>query len=302
LCGSWTRLPPSILSRVSERPVTLPETANWVAFYRALESERPDAIFKDVYARALAGPRGEEIVRKMPRGKSFGWPMVVRTAVMDEIIVRLAPQLDGVLNLAAGLDARPYRMLLPAGLRWYDVDFPAQLEYKAHILGDAKPVCVLERIPLDLSDTAARAALFARIGAQCERVLVISEGLLAYLKPEEAGALADDLAGHPSFRWWLTDIASPWVLKMIKRAWGKSLASTAQFQFGPEDASAFFTQHGWRIVEYHSNIVEAQRLKREFKGAWFFRMIMPGWWRGEAARRNGPMAGVLLLENAKQRA
>ncbi|HEV2908420.1 MAG TPA: SAM-dependent methyltransferase [Candidatus Eremiobacteraceae bacterium] len=287
---------------MSDRPVTLPETANWVAFYRALESERPDAIFKDPYARSLAGSRGEEIVREMPRGKSFGWPMVVRTAVMDDVILRLAPELDGVLNLAAGLDARPYRLPLPAGLRWYEVDYPEQLEYKTRVLGDAKAVCVLERIPLDLSDAAARKNLFARVGAQCKSVLVISEGLLVYLKAEEVGALADDLSGQPSFHWWLTDLASPWVLKMIKRAWGKSLGSTAEFQFAPEDASAFFSPHGWRIVEYRSNIVEAQRLKREFRGAWFFRMIMPGWWRQESRRSDGPMAGVILLENAKRTA
>src|SRR5260370_39023048 len=72
-----------ILSRVSDRPVTVSDTANWVAYYRALESERPDAIFHDPYARALAGERGERITNEMPRARQYGWPMVVRTAVMD---------------------------------------------------------------------------------------------------------------------------------------------------------------------------------------------------------------------------
>src|SRR5207237_831831 len=65
------------------------DTARWVAFYRAMESERPDAIFHDPYARQLAGEQGEAIVASMPRGKAFAWPMIVRTAGMGEIILRV---------------------------------------------------------------------------------------------------------------------------------------------------------------------------------------------------------------------
>lgn len=34
------------------------DTARWVAMDRALESERPDALFRDPYARRLAGTEG----------------------------------------------------------------------------------------------------------------------------------------------------------------------------------------------------------------------------------------------------
>ncbi|MGH7538497.1 MAG: class I SAM-dependent methyltransferase, partial [Gemmatimonadales bacterium] len=73
---------PDAISHVSD-------TAHWVATYRAMESERPDALFRDPYARRLAGPRGEAIVNALPKAKAFAWPMIVRTAVMDEIILRL---------------------------------------------------------------------------------------------------------------------------------------------------------------------------------------------------------------------
>src|SRR4030095_11149477 len=43
------------------------DTAHWVAFYRALESERPDALFRDPFARRLAGERGARITE----GKAF---------------------------------------------------------------------------------------------------------------------------------------------------------------------------------------------------------------------------------------
>jgi O-methyltransferase involved in polyketide biosynthesis len=45
------------------------DTARWVAVYRAMETERPDAIFKDPFARRLAGDRGQEIVDSMKFGK-----------------------------------------------------------------------------------------------------------------------------------------------------------------------------------------------------------------------------------------
>jgi len=134
-------------------------------------------------------------------------------------------------------------------------------------------------------------------------VLVITEGLMAYLTPEQAGALGDDLAAQSSFRRWMTDVASPMVLRMVARAWGKQLDScSASFRFGPEDAAAFYEAHGWRVVEYHAAVLDAQRLHREFPFAWLFRLLRPSMWRDEIGRTRGPMSGVLLLENAKSEA
>ncbi len=47
------------------------DTARWVAVYRAMETARPDAIFRDPHARQLAGERGDHIVDTMKRGP---WP------------------------------------------------------------------------------------------------------------------------------------------------------------------------------------------------------------------------------------
>src|SRR5437867_343111 len=80
-----------------------------------MESERPDALFRDPHARRLAGERGERIVASMRRGRAWAWPMIVRTAVLDELMLRTVERdgVDTVLNLAAGLDTRPYRLALP---------------------------------------------------------------------------------------------------------------------------------------------------------------------------------------------
>src|SRR3989449_11472354 len=104
----------------TDTPIThVSDTARWVALYRAMESERPDALFHDQFARRLAGPQGEEIMRRLPRAREFAWPMIVRTAVMDELILRAIERdgIDTVVNLAAGLDTRPYRLPLSTLLR-----------------------------------------------------------------------------------------------------------------------------------------------------------------------------------------
>src|SRR3989442_14585426 len=128
----------------SPSPLTsVSDTARWVAMYRAMESERPDALFRDPFARRLAGPAGEQILAAMPQGRRWAWPMIVRTAVMDEIIMRLVTEqgVDTVLNLAAGLDARPYRLNLPAELRWIDVDLEGILSYKEAALAGERANC-----------------------------------------------------------------------------------------------------------------------------------------------------------------
>src|SRR6185503_4200839 len=98
------------------------DTARWVAVYRAMESERRDAHFRDPWARRLAGDRGFEIVRKLPRGKATAWAMIVRTILFDEVTLRLVREqgVRTVVNLAAGLDTRPYRLPLPEDLAWVE--------------------------------------------------------------------------------------------------------------------------------------------------------------------------------------
>ncbi|HEX4299619.1 MAG TPA: class I SAM-dependent methyltransferase, partial [Gammaproteobacteria bacterium] len=175
---------------------------------------------------------------------------------------------DTVLNLAAGLDTRPYRLALPATLRWIEVDLPAMVEYKRTALKDAKCFCRLERHAVDLADVDARRALFAKVGAAADRVLVVTEGLLIYLDPEEVKALAVDLHQPPAFKRWLMDIASPSLLKMLARQGTTGKDNTllqngsVQFRFAPTEHVGFFRPFGWKPGDYRDTATEARRLKR----------------------------------------
>jgi len=272
------------------------DTARWVAVYRAQETERPDAIFRDPFARRLAGERGEQIAKLMPLGRDNSWSMITRTYLIDEFIkADLQRGVDLVLNLAAGLDSRPYRMQLPPELRWIEVDLPEILDYKESVLRNERPVCALERIRMDLSDLRKRQELFARLGQSAKRVLIITEGLLIYLSPEAAGALAADLAVPATFHSWIVDIASPGLLRMLRKRMTSQLNEAAPFKFAPEEGPAFFAQRGWKPVEVRSLLKNAARLKRL---SFFLRLValLP---ESDKSRRDRPWSGVCLFANKK---
>src|ERR1700733_2325673 len=91
------------------------DTARWVATFRADESERPDAVFKDPLARRLAGKKGEQIADSIEFSRTNSWSFVARTFLFDEVISKHVDEgYTMIVNLAAGLDTRPYRMNLPA--------------------------------------------------------------------------------------------------------------------------------------------------------------------------------------------
>ena len=94
------------------------DTARWTALYRATESARADALFSDPLAERLAGEQGRAIVAKAPLASRSGWWLVARTKIIDDAIAEaIADGCDRVLNLAAGLDTRPYRLDLPPDFR-----------------------------------------------------------------------------------------------------------------------------------------------------------------------------------------
>jgi len=235
------------------------DTARWVASFRAEESARKDALFHDRFAARLAGDRGRELARRM--GKS-PWAFVARTVVYDEMIRRcIDAGADTVVNLAAGMDARPYRMTLPASLRWVEVDLPGIFDEKEPVLAGERPACRLERVRLDLADVEARRALLQRIGAESKHAVVVTEGLVIYLAAEQVASLARDLAAVPAFRSWIVDVCSPGLLRILQKAYAKDL-SRAPLVWAPEEGPAYFAQFGWKAVDVQSMLKSAARIKR----------------------------------------
>jgi methyltransferase (TIGR00027 family) len=245
------------------------DTARWVAVYRAAESARSDALFRDPLAGKLAGDHGHAIASKAGSAMGSGWPIITRTVLLDGQILRALDQgCDLVLNLAAGLDTRPYRLPLKPGLRWIEADLPALVDEKERLLAGEKPACQLQREKVDLADAAARGPFLARALADAKQALVIAEGLLVYLEPEAVRALAQDLA-RPNVRTWLLDMSSPRLNAMVHRRMRKEL-DNAPFKFGPPEGVAFFEQLGWKVEDVQPIFSSAAKLKRL---PWFLRLF-----------------------------
>lgn len=268
------------------------DTARWMAVYRARESERSDAAFRDPYARALAGDVGERIARSVG-DHNLDWSIVARTCAFDAMITHeIAAGADLVISLAAGLDARPYRLPVPATLRWVEVDQPDLLAYKERVLAGATPACRVDRVPLDLSNHDARRGLFRDLARQCSRAVVFSEGLLIYLMADEVGALARDLAVPQVFDRWIVDVISPGLLTMMNERTGALVRQAgAPFLFAPAEGPPFFERHGWQVLRVKSLLKTAASLGRL---PVFLRLMamLPEGGRPAGSR---PWSGVCLL-------
>jgi methyltransferase (TIGR00027 family) len=255
-----------------EQPVisNVSDTARWVAAYRAMESARTDALFKDPYAERLAGERGHAMAKLGPRHTRNGWPMIIRTRLIDDLIATsISEGCDCVLNLAAGLDTRPYRMDLPASLDWIEADLGPMIDEKERLLSGEKPRCQLRRERVDLADPVARAAFLVRATAKAKKALVLTEGLLVYLEADVVRALGRDLLAQPAVRWWVLDTVSPGILQLLQKGMGAHL-DNAPMKFAPAEGVAFYEKLGWKARDIRSYFREAIRLRR---GPFFFRLF-----------------------------
>lgn len=268
------------------------DTARWVAYFRALETKRPDALFRDPYAERLAGELGFHIANTLPDGNKHEWAWVARTYLFDEFLSReIKEGATLVVNLAAGLDARPYRMELPPTLQWVEVDLPEIISYKQEVLANVQPKCRLERISLDLSDGPARRKLFSDLDGRAKKIVVASEGLLIYFTAEEVASLARDLASPSHFRNWVIDLASPGQLRLMQRSTGKQLSEAgAAFKFGPAEGAKFFTPHGWDPSDIQGMLKTAAQFKRAPAE---LLSLLP---EPKGAPGNYPWTGVCLLK------
>jgi methyltransferase (TIGR00027 family) len=279
------------------------DTAFWIAYHRALETARSDALFRDPLAALLAGERGRKISEAMPTSRIVAWTVALRTRIIDDYIASaIDAGVDTVLSLGAGLDARPYRMKLPASLQWVEADYAHVIDYKESRLRGHVPVCRLERVKIDLADGDERQRLLERVNAQSNGLLILTEGVIPYLDNAAVASLADALRSMSRARFWIVDYFSAESLKYRRRAHVNRAMQNAPFKFAPGDWFAFFREHCWEVRQIRYFPEEAQRLARPMPLPPHLRLLMriSRLWvsheRRDAFRRFG---GYALLEPAR---
>jgi len=180
-------------------------TATMVAAQRALSSD--EKFIDDPYAAPLVRAVGIDVYVRLVNGQipvggdsefdphRMARGMACRTRFYDQFFMEAAN--SGVAQaviLAAGLDARAYRLAWPEGTVVYEVDMPEVIEFKTLTLGDlgAEPTAERRTVAIDLRDDWA--AALQKVGFDPQAPAAWSaEGLLLYLPDAAQDALFDNI-------------------------------------------------------------------------------------------------------------
>jgi methyltransferase (TIGR00027 family) len=178
---------------------SLAGSARWAAAHRARETEKPNALFKDPYARALAGEEGVEMLRQAeaenPQHQIIASYMVIRTRFFDDLMVRAVERgIRQVVLLAAGMDCRAFRFPWPSDLNIYEIDQPEIVELKTQLLQEqnVKSECKRVALPVMLGDNWDEALLAAGF-SPTQPTLWCAEGIVCYLPEEKAMELLNKI-------------------------------------------------------------------------------------------------------------
>lgn len=175
-------------------------TAVMVAAARASETESPDPLIRDPFARILVDGAGtgmweaflddsltDRMANADPEATAVLTNMLnyqaVRTHFFDAYFRGASDAgIRQIVILASGLDSRAYRLEWPAGTRVYEIDQPKVLEYKAETLArhGAQPSADRLEVPIDLRQDWP-AALKAQGFDPSQPTAWLAEGLLMYL-------------------------------------------------------------------------------------------------------------------------
>ncbi|MFG1930234.1 class I SAM-dependent methyltransferase [Mycobacterium sp. NPDC048908] len=179
-------------------------TATMVAAQRALSNREGliddpfaeplvRAVGVDFFVRALDGDVVFEDVDPEFNLRRAAEGMTVRTRWFDKLFTDAAAAgVRQAVILAAGLDARAYRLDWPDGTAVYELDQPEVIDFKTRTLAelDAKPKADRRTIPIDLRNDWPKALLENGFDPNVSTAW-IAEGLLIYLPPEAQDLLFD---------------------------------------------------------------------------------------------------------------
>jgi methyltransferase (TIGR00027 family) len=181
-------------------------TATMVAAQRALAHR--EKLIEDPYAEPLVRAVGVDLFTRMldgtvdftvvddaftPRRAAEG--MAIRTRFFDEMfLTAVNGGVRQAVILAAGLDARGYRLPWPDGTTVFEVDQPEVIEFKTTTLAGigAQPAATRRTVAIDLREDWPK-ALRDNGFDPSQPTAWSAEGLLIYLPPEAQDKLFDDI-------------------------------------------------------------------------------------------------------------
>jgi len=175
-------------------------TATMVAAARAMATAAPDPVIDDPFAAPLVRAVGVDFFTKLVDGQiteadlgddpqmniaRFANGMAARTRFFDDFFTDAAGAgVRQAVILAAGLDARAYRLTWPTDMVVFEVDQPEVIEFKSRTLADlgAAPTADRRTVAVDLRDDWVSALRSAGFDPSAPTAW-IAEGLFGYLPP-----------------------------------------------------------------------------------------------------------------------
>lgn len=247
---------------MTEQLDAVERTALLTAALRGAETRRPDRIYTDPYADALAGDIGPTLLlqireatfpahstRTLPSTPDYN---AIRTRFFDDYLQAAAadPDMHQVVLAPAGMDSRAYRLPWPDDIRYFEIDRPAVLEHKRHQLGDVTPDVDHRSVAVDLTSPDWESDLIAAGYDQTAPSTWLLEGLLYYIPEADGHIMLDRVAAllAPGSRI-AADIVNSAALTApnmrglldIFASWG------CPWLFGTDEPEAMFAQHGFTV-------------------------------------------------------
>ena len=259
--ASWTKLK-TYIEATQMSPLgslALVDAAN-----RALETEHSQPLYRDPFARVLAGDAGMALIARMrsswgdasgPQSPRDPQPYLsIRTRFFDDALqnaVRGAG-ITQVVVLGAGMDTRAFRLDWPAGLAWFEIDRNEVFDRKEPVLRRlARPRCARRALCADLGGEWTSALAAAGFDPTRPAAFLI-EGVLLYLHTATVVHVLRMLQGIASRGSWIgldlisaATAASPFMAAHLKRL---AELGRPSWEFAVDDPEALLADHGWRAA------------------------------------------------------
>ncbi|GAB1511699.1 class I SAM-dependent methyltransferase [Actinophytocola sp. KF-1] len=165
----------------------LRETLLLTLYARALDAALPHPILGDTHSAAIAGTIDYDFA-KLKVKPSLVCGTALRARKLDDAVrAFVAGHPDAVvLDLGCGLDTRVLRCDPPAGVDWYDVDFPDVVDLRPRFLPDRSL-----RVGADLTTPGWLDPL-----PRDRPAMIVAEGLLPFLPGDTFQRMTRELTAH----------------------------------------------------------------------------------------------------------
>lgn len=165
-------------------------TAFYCCGIRMADATQKNSICRDRYAKLFMNEYGRSIYDKFKGETLSNASIIVRHRVIDDVLRQLllsTPDL-GIINIGAGFDSRPYRLI---GGTWFELDDPELMAYKNNQLPILECRNPLHRISIDFCADSLEEKLSSI--SHSGPIIFVLEGIAIYLTSKEIATLLDVL-------------------------------------------------------------------------------------------------------------